>query len=150
MNLIEVSVVVAVVLVAVLVGTAVPTLLQLRSTLKSLDTLLNETRPRLNAVLDQAAEATSRVNKAAVALEEGMGRVRGLLSALESLGTVLETVRDAVRKTVTVATSIGPALYAGFRMFASSKDAEPSPAAEGANAEASETSGPGSGPEEKS
>lgn len=150
MSLIEVSVVVVVVLVAVLVGTAVPALLQLRSTLKSLDTLLNETRPRLNAVLDQAAEATSRVNKAAVALEEGMGRVRGVLGALESLGTVLETARDVVRKTVTVATSIGPALYAGYRMFFSSKDAEPSPAAEGASDEAGETSGPGFQPEEAS
>ncbi len=148
MSLIEVSVVVVVVLVAVLVGTAVPALLQLRSTLKSLDTLLNETRPRLNAVLDQAAEATSRVNRAAVALEEGMGRVRGVLNALESLGTVLETARDAVRKTVTVATSIGPALYAGYRTFFASKDAEPSSAAEGGSAEASEASGPASKSEE--
>ncbi len=142
MSLIEVAVVVAVVLVAVLVGTAVPVLLQLRSTLKSLDTMINETRPRLNAVLDQAAEATSRVNRAAVALEEGMGRVRGVLGALESLGTVIETARDAVRKTVTVAASIGPAVYAGFRTFFSTREPEPSPVAGGEGTDASEAGGP--------
>ncbi len=148
MSLLGICVIVAVVLLGVLVGTAVPALLQLRSTLKSLETMLEETRPRLNVVLDQAAEATSRVNRAAVALEEGMVKVRGVLSALESLGTALDTLREALRKAVTVVTGIGPALYAGFRLFFTPKDAEPSPAAEGGSAGTGEVSGPGSGPEE--
>jgi uncharacterized protein YoxC len=115
MSLIEVFVVAAVVLLAVLVGAAVPPLFQLRSTLKSVQTFLDETRPRLEAALDQATEATTRVNRAAAGIEEGMAKVRGVFDAIAALGETLENARESLRKTATVMSAIAPAIAAGFR-----------------------------------
>ncbi|MBZ5640908.1 MAG: DUF948 domain-containing protein [Acidobacteriia bacterium] len=130
MSVIEIFVVVAVILLAVLVGVAIPPLLQLRSTLKSLEVFLDDTRPRLRATLDQANEAAGRVNRAAAGIEEGVVRIRGTVEAVASLGETLRSVQGALRKTAAVASAIGPALAAGIRVFWPTGDETEPPAAD--------------------
>ena len=142
MSLIAVFVVAAVVLLAVLVGAAVPPLLQLRSTLKSLEVFLDETRPRLHVALDQVTEATGRVNRAAAGLEEGMDKVRGVADKVAALGETLDGVRESVRKVSAAVSAIGPAVVAGFRAFwPAGGDEGPAPETE----DASRTCGPETG-----
>jgi ABC-type transporter Mla subunit MlaD len=113
----QVFVVAAVILLAVLVGTAVPLLLQLRSTLKSLAAFLDETRPKLVAALDQVTEATGRIGQAAAGVEEGMGKIRGMLDTVAAIGDTLASARETLRKSTAVVSAIGPALAAGVRAF---------------------------------
>ncbi len=142
MSLIAVFVVAAVVLLAVLVGAAVPPLLQLRSTLKSLEVFLDETRPRLRVALDQVTEATGRVNRAAAGLEEGMDKIRGVADKVSALGETLDGARESVRKVSAAVSAIVPALAAGFRAFwPAGGDEGPAPE----TVEATRASGPETG-----
>jgi uncharacterized protein YoxC len=142
MSAIEIFVAAAVILLAVLVGVAVPPLLQLRSTLKSMAAFLDETRPRLQAALDQATEAAGRVNRAAAGIEEGVERIRGVFDTIASIGETIETARETLRKTAAVLSAIGPALAAGFRVFWPAGGGAPAPSADPAAAQEPQASGP--------
>jgi uncharacterized protein YoxC len=150
MSIIEVFAVAAVILLSVLVGVAIPSLLQLRSTLKSLQALLDETRPKLGAVLDQATEAASRVNRAAAGIEEGTGKIRGAVDSIAGLVATVESVREPVRKTAAVLSAVAPALLAGFRAFWPAGDPDSHPAAEPGGSPESKESESDRSPEEAS
>jgi hypothetical protein len=117
MSLTEVLVVIAVILLVVIVGAAVPPLLQLRSTLKSLATFLDETRPKLGAALDQVTEAAGRISRTAAGIEEEVGKFRGVIDTISAFGKTLEIARENLRKTTAVVSAIGPAFAAGLRAF---------------------------------
>jgi uncharacterized protein YoxC len=148
MSLLEIFAVIAVGLLAVLVGVAIPAVLQLRSTLKSAETFLEETRPKLKSVLDQAGEAAGRVNRAAAEIEDGVGRLRGVIDTVGALGDSLERARVSLRKATAVLSSIGPALAAGFRSFFLASDETPPAPEAPATAKPASSSGPGQASEE--
>jgi ABC-type transporter Mla subunit MlaD len=142
MSLTEVLVVIAVILLVVIVGAAVPPLLQLRSTLKSLATFLDETRPKLGAALDQVTEAAGRISRTAAGIEEEMGKFRGVIDTIAAFGKSLEIARENLRKTTTVMGAIGPAFVAGLRALWPAGGGVPAPAADPPAAQEGQASGP--------
>jgi uncharacterized protein YoxC len=82
-------------LVAVLVAFAVPALWQLRKTLRAAEQTLETTGKRVNEALDGLTVTLARVNRAAEELENGMGRVSNLLTALGGIGDAIVRFRSS-------------------------------------------------------
>ena len=106
-----------VILLAILVGAAVPVLIQLRNTLKTLQTFLQQTGKRLDEALDEITEAAERVTKLGKELEEGASRMRFLFDVAGDLGSSLAKLRDGVNTATLAANAVGPAVLAAVKSF---------------------------------
>ena len=114
----QILVVVAVVLVAVLVGAAVPALLQLRRTLRTVETFLETTGVHLNHALDQTSEAAARVHLVAGHIEGGVAELQKLLGAAGSVADSLGELRESLRGILGGIVAIGPAIAGAIHAVA--------------------------------
>jgi hypothetical protein len=115
----------AVVLLGVLVGVAIPVLLQLRQTLKTLDGVLSKTGKRLDEALDEISDAAQRINSLGKELEEGATRLRLLFDVAGDIGKGLTRVRGAVSTASLAAGAIGPAIGAAIKALWQSTNDKP-------------------------
>jgi uncharacterized protein YoxC len=107
--------VVAVVLLAVLVGALIPVLIQLRRTLRSAETVLQTTGPKLDRTLDEVSEAASRINQLGRSLEKDAEGLRLFTDAAAGLGRSLKQAQESLRLMTAVGAAVGPAIVAGLR-----------------------------------
>ena len=99
---------------AILVAAAVATLLQLRRTLRSVETLLEALSPRLDRTLEEASGAfakvssvVTRVEKSAAALQVTIERAHSLAGTMAELG---DSLRGASRLTAVAGRAVATAL----------------------------------------
>jgi hypothetical protein len=102
------------VLAAVLVGALVPVLIQLRSTLRVLETTLLRTSGRLDEALVTVAAATGKIELLTSRLIEG-GQLERLVQDVSALSRLASQVGDVVRVASAVGAAVGPAVAAGLR-----------------------------------
>lgn len=125
------------ILAAVFVGFAVPVLLQLRATLRSAQSFLDTTGPRLDRTLDEITAAAERINRVAGEVESRIGKLSELAQEAVELGRQVRNVRSSLRRAVDVGVAFGPALIAALRAFFGKSnsrpeaDDEPAPEREG-------------------
>jgi uncharacterized protein YoxC len=121
---------VLVALAAVLVGFAIPSLLQLRRTLKAAEQTLESTGRQLNQTLDQLTATLERVGRTADELERGVTRVKSLLDALGGVGDALGKIRSSVLTVTSIGSIVGSALLAALGLRSRESKAEPEEARE--------------------
>lgn len=112
----EVLAIAAVVLLAVLVGVAIPVLLQLRATLKSVRQVVESTGPRFDQALAEFSDATARLRILSDRIEANTPRVKHLMESAEGLAHGM----DRVGRLLTVAAAVGPAAFAAAKSLVSS------------------------------
>jgi hypothetical protein len=117
---------VAAVLAAVLVGALVPALVQLRSTLKAVETTLLRSGARLDEALAVTSAAAGRIDALARRLGEG-DQVERLVRDVSALGRVASQVGDVVRVAAAVGAAVGPAVAAGIRALREEPPPAPPP-----------------------
>jgi hypothetical protein len=123
------------------VGALIPVLIQLRRTLRSAETVLDTTGPKLDRTLDEVSEAASRINHLGRSLEKDAEGLRVFTDAAAGLGRSLKQAQESLHLMTAVGAAVGPAIAAGLRsLFApSGRDDAASPARpedEGMTAEA--------------
>lgn len=123
------------VLLAVLVGVAVPTLSQLRRTLKTAEAFLDTTGRQLETVLREGGETARRINHAAGELEDGIAHARAALASVKETAETFMRLRRTVETIVAVGGVVGPALVAAVQAFLN-RGAAPAPEAPRAEAPA--------------
>ena len=119
--------IVLVVLVAVLVGAAVPVLVQLRATLRAMETTLQRSGARLDEALGATVAATRRIDGLVARLEEG-GRIEQLVDGVAAVSRMVSQLRDAARVASAVGAAVGPAVAAAVHAFREDREvATPAP-----------------------
>ena len=113
----QIALVVVVILVAVLVGAAVPVLVQLRSTLRSAQQVLDRVGPRLESALTEVTEAADRLNRMASEFEERAKKAKPLFDAAADLGEQLTRLRGSLSTVAALGSALGPALAAAVKAF---------------------------------
>ena len=89
--------VIAVVLFALLVGVAVPALLQLRRTLRRAEVLLETIGPKLDAALDGASGAATRLRAVAGHLEEGSAELHRFVETAQGVMGFVDRAFASIR-----------------------------------------------------
>jgi hypothetical protein len=118
---------VLVVLAAVLVGAAIPALVQLRATLRVMESTLQRSGARLDQALDATRAAAGRIDAVVARLEEG-GRLERLADGVAAAGRVTSQLRDSLRIASALGAALGPAVAAAVHAFRN--DRAPAPPAE--------------------
>ena len=113
--MLETGIIIVAVLLGVLVGAALPVLSQLRRTMKAAETAMQQSGAKLDRILEQASEATSRINRITAELETSTGHMRGVFQLLEGLGDLAARLNDKVKIVDSLAVALGPALVAAAR-----------------------------------
>lgn len=113
--MLETGIVVVAVLLGVLVGAALPVLSQLRRTLKTAESTMQQSGAKLDRALDQVSEATSRVNRIVAELETRTGHVKGVFDLLDSVGDLAARLNDKVKLLDSLVAALGPALVGAAR-----------------------------------
>ena len=114
-----------VVLLAILVGAVVPVLIQLRRTLRSAESVLDTTGPKLERTLDEVGEAAARINRLGKSLERDAEGLRVFTDAAAGLGRSLKQAQESLRVMTAVGAAVGPAIAAGLRaLFTPERDDE--------------------------
>jgi uncharacterized protein YoxC len=113
------AVTIGLILFAVLVGAAIPVLYQAAQTLKSARRQIDALGPQVERALTEVTRATERVNRLAATVEEHTDRLRPVVEQVVGIGKTVTHVRQALNRTSTILTAVGPALVAGFQAFAS-------------------------------
>ena len=111
------------VLLAVLVGAALPTLIQLRSTLRSVEQWTERVGPKLEGTLGEAQEVTRRLNRTGSELEQSTARARVLLDAAGDIGETLRRMNRSLQTAATLGSAVGPVIAAAVRAFVESEPA---------------------------
>jgi len=111
----ETGIIVVAVLLGVLVGAALPVLSQLRRTLKAAESTMQQSGAKLDRVLEQVSEATSRINRISAEFETCAGHMKGVFQLLEGLGDLAARLNDRVKVLDSLAVALGPALVAAAR-----------------------------------
>lgn len=104
-----------VVIAAVLAGVAIPTLVQYRSTLRSIERVVHASESDVRRTLQHLAELSSRMNRLGGVVE---GRARHVGSILESLDVVaggLKNLQGSLKAASIVGTALAPAVSAMLR-----------------------------------
>ena len=114
----EIILLIITVLLAALLGLLVPTLLQLRSTLRSTQTLIDRVGPQLESTLGEAKSAAERLNRTGDELEQGTKRAAALLHAAGDVGDTLRKINHSWQTAAVVTGAVGPALVAAVKAFA--------------------------------
>ena len=109
---------VTMVLLAVLVGVSVPVLIQLFATLRAARGALQRLEPRVDSVLVEVQEASQRINRATIGLDESAHKAQNLLNAAGEVGTTLRSVNRSLRTAAAVGSAVGPAIAAAVHAFA--------------------------------
>ena len=107
-----------VVLMAVLVGAAVPALLQLRRTLRTMETFLETTGVRLNHALDQTSAAATKIQFVAGQIEGSVEELQNLLGAASGVAVSLGELRESLRGILGSIQAIGPAIAGAIHAVA--------------------------------
>lgn len=124
-----------VVLAAVLVGAAIPALVQARSTLRALESVLRRSGPRLDEALGVTASAAGRLDKLVARLEEG-GRIEQLVDGVAAVSRTVSQLRDTVRVASAVGAAVGPAIAAAVHALRDGSEAATSTPAQVAGVDA--------------
>jgi ABC-type transporter Mla subunit MlaD len=114
----QILVVEAVVLIAVLAGAAVLALLQLRRTLRKVETFLETSGVRLNHALDETSEAASKIHLLAAGLERSAAELEKLLGAASRVADSLGELRESLRGVLGGIVAIGPAIAGAIHAVA--------------------------------
>jgi uncharacterized protein YoxC len=125
---VDVFLVIVAVLLAILVGAAIPVLLQLRATLRSAQTFLDTTAPRLESALEEIRVAAERINTVAGEIEGRVGKLAEFTDEVGKVGRQIRRVGHSLRTAVNVGVAVGPALTAGLRAFFSRPQGAEEPA----------------------
>jgi len=116
-----------VVLTAVLVGAAIPVLVQLRSTLRAVETTLQRSGARLDEAMGATVAAAGRIDALVVRLESG-GRIEQLVDGVAAASRMVNQLRDTVRVASAVGAAVGPAVAAAVHAFREDREvATPAP-----------------------
>ena len=111
------AVIALLVLVSVLAGALLPLILQARTTLRSVQAVLDEGRPKLLQTLDELSQAAHQVKAVAADVEEAAPQITAFLDTLGEVRETIEQVQGTVRSASTVAAAIGPAVAAAVQAF---------------------------------
>lgn len=84
-------------LAATLVAVLVPLLLQLRRTLRQLETTLGETRQELVPLLRNLRESAERLNRAAAGVEAGVEQLQGVLAVVGEVRKGIAGLADTLQ-----------------------------------------------------
>jgi len=120
----EIVLLILTVLFAALIGLLVPTLMQLRSTLKSTQTLIDRVGPQLESTLGEAKSAAERLNRTGDELEQGTKRAAVLLHAAGDVGQTLRKINHSWQTAAVVTGAVGPALVAAVKAFVDARQAD--------------------------
>ncbi len=116
-----------VVLAAVLVGAAIPVLVQLRATLRTMEKTLQQSGARLDQALGATTAAAGKIDALVVRLEEG-GRIEQLVDGVAAMSRMVNQLRDTLRVASAVGAAVGPAVAAAVRAFREDREeAAPAP-----------------------
>jgi len=107
--------IIAVVLLAVLVGAVVPALIQLRRTLRSVESQFDTTGPKLHRTLEEVGEAAARINSLGKTLERDIEGLQVFTDSAAGLGRSLMRAQESLRVMTSVGAALGPAIAAGLR-----------------------------------
>ena len=113
----EVILLIIAVLLAALLGLLVPTLLQLRATLRSAQTLIDRVGPQLESTLGETRSAAERLNRTGDELEKGTQRAVSLLHAVGDIGQTLTKINRSWQTAAVVSGAVGPAIVAAVKAF---------------------------------
>ena len=91
-----------VVLAALLVGAAIPVLVQLRATLRTMEKTLRRSGAQLDGAMGATTAAAGRIDALVVRLGEG-GRIEELVDAVAAVSRMVTQLRDTLR----VASAVG-------------------------------------------
>ena len=105
---------VAAVLLAVLAGAAIPALVQLRATLRAMETTFARTGKKLDEALATTAAAAGKIDALLSRLGAG-SQFETVVRDVSALGRVASQVGDVVRVASAVGAAVGPAVAAGIR-----------------------------------
>lgn len=120
----QIVLVASVILLSVLVGAALPTLLQLRSTLKSAQNALDEIGPELHKTLQEASETMERVNRMAAEIEDRAKKAEPIVDAALEMGNHVVRLGGSIRTAAAIGSALGPAVGAALRAIVSKPDGE--------------------------
>jgi len=104
-----------VILLVVIVIFMVPALIQARNTAHRLDEFLRDTQRDLLPMLRELREASERLNRASVKVEEGMGKAASLADSLGEVGDSIHSVNSFLRHDVGRYAGNLAGLILGFR-----------------------------------
>jgi len=119
----EIVLLILTVLFAALLGLLVPTLMQLRATLKSTQTLIDRVGPQLESTLGEAKSAAERLNRTGDELEQGTKRAAALLHAAGDIGQTLRKINHSWQTAAVVTGAVGPAIVAAVKAFVDARQA---------------------------
>lgn len=105
-----------VVLAAVLVGAAIPVIVQLRATLRTMEKTLQRSGAGLDEALRATTVAAGRIDALIVRLEEG-GRIEQLVDGVTAVTGMVNQLRDTVRIASALGAAVGPAVAAAVHAF---------------------------------
>jgi hypothetical protein len=121
--------VVEIVLLSVTVGALLPVILQLRATLRTVQSRLDGTANRLDRALDEVGVAAGRLNRATEALDDGQ-RVRELMEAIASLSRTVTQLGRHAQVASAIGAAVAPTIEAAVRAMRAPRPPAPEPAAE--------------------
>ncbi len=116
-----------VVLAAVLVGAAIPTLIQLRATLRAMEKTLQRSGSRLDEALGATSAAATRIDALVARVEEG-GRIEQVVDGIATASRMVSRLQDTARVASAVGAAVGPAVAAAVRALREDRgEAAPAP-----------------------
>ena len=102
---------------SVLVGALLPLLVQLRATLRSAQSLLDESRPRVAKTLDELLLATRDVRGLVADANAARPQAAAFLEIIAGLTETLNQVQASVRTASVVGAAVAPAIAAAIQAF---------------------------------
>jgi len=105
-----------VVLAALLVGAAIPVLVQLRTTLRTMEKTLRLSGAQLDEALGATSSAARRIDALVERLEDG-GRIEQLVDGVAAVSRMVSQLRDTARVASAVGAAVGPAVAAAVHAF---------------------------------
>jgi hypothetical protein len=112
-----------VVLAAVLVGAAIPVLVQLRATLRTMEKTLQRSGARIEEALGATAAAAAKIDGLVARLEQE-GRIDQLVDGAAAVSGMVTQLRDTLRVASAVGAAVGPAVAAAVHAFREDHEAE--------------------------
>lgn len=105
-----------VVLAALLVGAAIPVLVQLRTTLRTMEKTFRRSGAQLDEALGATTAAAGRIDALVLRLEKD-GRIEQLVDGVAGVSRMVSQLRDTVRVASAVGAAVGPAVAAAVHAF---------------------------------
>jgi ABC-type transporter Mla subunit MlaD len=112
------------VLIAVFIGAAIPALVQLRATLRTIQETVKATGPALSTTLSKLEIGADRIEKLTRGFDGGDREVAGLVKRLEEINAILARLSRAGWVATSIGAAVGPAVSAAVRSYQTSKAEE--------------------------